>query len=173
MLNACAEAHAFAPLRFAHAVEMWYFGSLDSSSTDTTTVMYRGGYLQLSRGHFNEKLTWSPKIPHFHSTSEAKRSECVGLSAWVKPFYTLLMLLAIFKFYSCRFNWTRIYAASLRIVLSVIFAENLFCVIHHNSTKYHISTAWAKRSGANAWASAHALSMVTWYHQNVVDLLIE
>ena len=42
MLNACAEAHAFAPLRFAHAVEMWYFGSLDSSSTDTTTVMYRG-----------------------------------------------------------------------------------------------------------------------------------
>ena len=115
----------------------------------------------------------TPKIPHFHSTSEAKRSECVGLSAWVKPFCTLLMLLAIFKFYSCRFNWTRIYAASLRIILSVIFAENLFCVIHHNSPKYHISTAWAKRSGANAWASAHALSMVTWYHQNVVDLLIE
>ena len=32
MLNACAEAHAFAPLRFAHAVEMWYFGSLASRS---------------------------------------------------------------------------------------------------------------------------------------------
>ena len=28
-------------------------------------------------------------------------------------------------------------------------------------------------SEANAWASAHALSMVTWYHQNIVDLLIE
>ena len=28
MLNACAEAHAFAPLRCAHAVEMWYFGEL-------------------------------------------------------------------------------------------------------------------------------------------------
>ena len=26
----------------------------------------------------------TPKIPHFHSTSEAKRSECVGLSACVK-----------------------------------------------------------------------------------------
>ena len=26
----------------------------------------------------------APKIPHFHSTSEAKRSECVGLSACVK-----------------------------------------------------------------------------------------
>merc|ERR1711942_575122 len=26
------EAHAFAPLRFAHAVEMWYFGSLASRS---------------------------------------------------------------------------------------------------------------------------------------------
>ena len=35
--------------------------------------------------------------------------------------------------------------------------------------KYHISTAWAKRSGANAWASAHALSMVTWYHQKIVN----
>ena len=29
----------------------------------------------------------------------------------------------------------------LRIILSVIFAKNLFCVIHHNSPKYHISTA--------------------------------
>ena len=83
--------------------------------------------------------------------------------------YTLLKLLAIFTFYSCCFNWTRIYAASLRIILSVIFAKNLFCVIHHNSPKYHISTAWAKRSGANAWASAHALSMVTWYHQKIVN----
>ena len=83
--------------------------------------------------------------------------------------YTLLKLLAIFTFYSCCFNWTRIYAASLRIILSVIFAKNLFCVIHHNSPKYHISTAWAKRSGANAWASAHALSMVTWYNQNIVN----
>ena len=27
MLNACAEAHALAPLRFARAVEMWYFGN--------------------------------------------------------------------------------------------------------------------------------------------------
>ena len=35
--------------------------------------------------------------------------------------------------------------------------------------KYHISTAWAKRSGANAWASAHALSMVMWYHQKIVN----
>ena len=35
--------------------------------------------------------------------------------------------------------------------------------------KYHISTARAKRSGASAWASAHALSMVTWYHQNIVN----
>ena len=26
----------------------------------------------------------TPKIPHFHSTSEAKRSECVGLRACVK-----------------------------------------------------------------------------------------
>ena len=82
--------------------------------------------------------------------------------------YTLLKLLAIFKFYSCCFNWTRIYAASLRIILSVIFAKNLFCVIHHNSPKYHISTAWAKRSGANAWASAHAISMVMWYNQKIV-----
>ena len=57
----------------------------------------------------------------------------------------------------------------LRIILSVIFAKNLFCVIHHNSPKYHISTAWAKRSGANAWASAHALSMVMWYHRNIVN----
>ena len=32
MLNACAEAHALAPLRFARAVEMWYFGSLASRS---------------------------------------------------------------------------------------------------------------------------------------------
>ena len=32
MLNACAEAHAFAPLRFAHAVEMWYFGGFASKS---------------------------------------------------------------------------------------------------------------------------------------------
>jgi len=24
-------------------------------------------------------------------------------------------------------------------------------------------------SEANAWASAHALSMVTWYHQNIVN----
>ena len=35
--------------------------------------------------------------------------------------------------------------------------------------KYHISTARAKRSGASAWASAHALSMVTWYNQNIVN----
>ena len=82
--------------------------------------------------------------------------------------YTLLKLLAIFTFYSCCFNWTWIYAVSLRIILSVIFAKNLFCVIHHNSPKYHISTAWAKRSGANAWASAHALSMVMWYNQKIV-----
>ena len=81
--------------------------------------------------------------------------------------YTLLKLLAIFTFYSCCFNWTQIYATSLRIILSVIFAKNLFCVIHHNSPKYHISTAWAKRSGANAWASAHALSMVMWYNQKI------
>ena len=39
--------------------------------------------------------------------------------------------------------------------------------------KSHISTARAKRSGASAWALGHALSMVTWYHQNIVDLLIE
>ena len=26
-----------------------------------------------------------------------------------------------------------------------------------------------ERSGASAWASAHALSMVTWYHQNIVN----
>ena len=32
MLNACPEAHALAPLRFARAVEMWYFGSLASGS---------------------------------------------------------------------------------------------------------------------------------------------
>ena len=37
--------------------------------------------------------------------------------------YTLLKLLAIFTFYSCCFNWTRIYAASLRIILSVIFTK--------------------------------------------------
>ena len=82
--------------------------------------------------------------------------------------YTLLKLLAIFTFYLCCFNWTRIHAVSLRIIWSVIFAKNLFCVIHQNSPKYHISTAWAERSGANAWASAHALSMVTWYHQKIV-----
>ena len=35
--------------------------------------------------------------------------------------------------------------------------------------KYHISTARAKRSGASAWAWAHALSMVTWHHQNIVN----
>ena len=35
--------------------------------------------------------------------------------------------------------------------------------------KYHISTARAKRSGASAWASAHALSIVTWYNQNIVN----
>ena len=35
--------------------------------------------------------------------------------------------------------------------------------------KYHISTARAKRSGASAWAWAHALSMVTWHHQNIVS----
>ena len=28
-------------------------------------------------------------------------------------------------------------------------------------------------SEANAWASVHALSMVTLYHQNIVDLLTE
>ena len=70
--------------------------------------------------------------------------------------YTLLMLLAIFKFYSCRFNWTRIYAASLRIILSVIFAENLFCVIHHNSPKYHIKKKKNDISGQKkswGWAS--------------------
>ena len=34
MLNACAEAHAFAPLRFAHAVEMWYFGGVVMNHTE-------------------------------------------------------------------------------------------------------------------------------------------
>ena len=34
----------------------------------------------------SDRASWSnsPRIPHFHSMSEAKRSECVGLSACVK-----------------------------------------------------------------------------------------
>ena len=86
MLNACAEAHAFAPLRFAHAVEMWYFGSLASRSpirqagTRTGTTIFGKNKVLFPR-EFKKHI---PKIPHFHSTSEAKRSECVGLSACVK-----------------------------------------------------------------------------------------
>ena len=38
--------------------------------------------------HDSSSIRWTgiktPKIPHFHSMSEAKRSECVGLSACVK-----------------------------------------------------------------------------------------
>ena len=49
--------------------------------------------------------------------------------------------------------------------------EAPFCLLLLDAglPKSHIPTAGAKRSGANAWASAHALSMVTWYHQKIVN----
>merc|ERR1712081_64449 len=51
MLNACTEAHAFAPLRFAHAVEMWHFGSLASRSlirqAGTRTGIIRANFVHI------------------------------------------------------------------------------------------------------------------------------
>ena len=57
----------------------------------------------------------------------------------------------------------------VELVVPVLVPPCRIGLLEARLPKYHISTAWAKRSGANAWASAHALSMVTWYHQKIVN----
>ena len=57
----------------------------------------------------------------------------------------------------------------VELVVPVLVPACRIGVLEARLPKYHISTARAKRSGASAWASAHALSMVTWYNQNIVN----
>ena len=71
MLNACPEAHALAPLRFARAVEMWYFGSLASGSpirqagtrTGTTSLNWDLHYNQEFPVRFGccKRQSWSTR----------------------------------------------------------------------------------------------------------------
>ena len=58
---------------------------------------------------------------------------------------------------------------SLELVVPVLVPACRIGLLEARLPKYHISTARAKRSGASAWAWAHALSMVTWHHQNIVN----
>ena len=57
----------------------------------------------------------------------------------------------------------------VELVVPVLVPACRIGVLEARLPKYHISTARAKRSGASAWASAHALSMVTSYDQNIVN----
>ena len=62
----------------------------------------------------------------------------------------------------------------VKLVVPVLVPACWIGLLEARLLKYHISTARAKRSGASAWASAHALSMVTWHNQIVAlyNLLI-
>ena len=100
MLNACAEAHAFAPLRFAHAVEMWYFGSLASrsptlqagSSTGTTSYTTLPSsnpsmdyvtfdhFLTLTFTHTSIPISKSTPTPHLVSPSYSQHHHLNGFS---------------------------------------------------------------------------------------------
>ena len=57
----------------------------------------------------------------------------------------------------------------VELVVPVLVPACRIGLLEARLPKYHISTARAKRSGASAWASAHALSIVTWYNQNIVN----
>ena len=65
MLNACPEAHALAPLRFARAVEMWYFGSLSlGNNLFLIPLGIRLNFCQKLTQNELEIIVFSPFLDH-------------------------------------------------------------------------------------------------------------
>ena len=98
---------------------------------------------------------------HFSSLSFAHALFFLIYTFQVVSYFHILLVLFQLNLNLC--------CKSQNYIVSNLCQEHFLCDPSHLPKIPHFHSM----SAANAWASAHALSMVTWYHQNIVDLLIE